>query len=133
MTEPVFVLPKVFVAGGLALSRYDPQILSSGPAAPQLSGVEYAFMKTFAERLYFALKRYKAETQTGMASFEPGAAIRSNLGSRELSSFEAMLSLIEFNRANPYIHMYQRQMAVSRTPRLVDWKKTFSNQVVLSL
>jgi hypothetical protein len=50
----------------------------------------------------------------------------------DIGSFEAMLALIAFNRANPYLYVQQKEVVLSKKPRHTNWKKTLSTSLPIN-
>lgn len=120
----VFTLPKIFLKDGKLFGKHAVGSFIEGDARSRLGPIEYASIKDLAEGIYFALRKYQRERESGSVSREYGPAIKTNIGSHDTTSFEAMLSIIAFNKEHPFLYTHKRQIQESRNPKRVNWKKT---------
>ncbi len=126
----VFTLPKIFLVNGKVFGKYDPQLFVQKQAREIVSRSEFESARNLAEQIYFCLRQYQRErTAQTLLDRERGYAIKSNIGSKQAGSFEAMLALIAFNKTNPDLFVQERQIVESKNPRRINWKKTFARNV----
>lgn len=127
--KSVFTLPKIFLHDGKVFGKYDFIDFANMQARQVLSPKEYDILRGLVEKLYFCLRQYQKETGSDSIESTFGYSIKSNIGTSDIGSFEAMLALIAFNRSNPYLFVQQKEVVLSKKPKHTNWKKTLSTSL----
>lgn len=123
--EAIFVLPKVFQQNGLLFGRYSIELFATQSAERIVTDLEHRILLQLVQLLYFSLRRHQRDfVDSSIVDETSGFAIRSSSGADKTTAFEAMLSLIAFNRQNPYLWFQVQALLLSRNPSKVDWKRT---------
>lgn len=128
----VFTLPKIFLHEGKVFGKYDFTIFANKQSRQVLNPKEYDVIKGLVEKLYFCLRQYQRETGSYSIESTFGYSIKSNIGTRDVGSFEAMLALIAFNRLNPHLFVLQKEVVLSKNPKYTNWKKTLSTSLPIN-
>ncbi len=129
----VFVLPKIFLHNQKVFGKYDHEAFISKPVKEIISLQEFEIIKSITEKLYFCLRKYQREVYSNIIDKEIGLSIKSNIGTQYAGAFEAMLTLIAFNRNNPLLYTQERQIVESKTSHTINWKKTLSSSIPVNV
>lgn len=130
----VFTLPKIFLHNKKVFGSYDYLLFAHKSAREILTPKEFEIVRNLAEKIYFCLRQYQHhEENTSIIERKSGLSIKSNIGINRVGSFEAMLALISFNKANPYLFVQERQIFESKNPRSINWKKTIASSVPVEI
>lgn len=120
---PVLILPKIFLLEGCFFGIPYQQFLDT--KAERL--IDKSTLSTLNElviKFYLSIKKYSSN-YFGLSNIKDFAIV-SNLGSESTTRLDVMLSLIEFNKKNPYIFMNKNTVRNSGTAKKVKWNKVMN-------
>ena len=123
--ETIFILPKVFIIGGKAFGRYEPELLLHiDKENEQLTDADQAFLFELSAWIYQAIALFcERHPENGITSHRELAGVIGHRRDGETTLLDLILALIRFGKEHQSLFTYIATIAHSGRHK-IHWTKT---------
>ena len=123
--ETIFILPKVFIIGGKAFGRYEPEhLLHMDKENEQLTDADHAFLFELSAWIYQAIALFcERHPENGITSHRELAGVIGHRRDGETTLLDLILALIRFGKEHQSLFTYIATIAHSGRHK-IHWTKT---------
>lgn len=123
--ETIFILPKVFIIGGKAFGRYEPEhLLHIDKENEQLTDADHAFLFELSAWIYQAIALFcERHPENGITSHRELAGVIGHRRDGETTLLDLILALIRFGKEHQSLFTYIATIAHSGRHK-IHWTKT---------